>query len=135
MPAFAASSLTLDHLDPRMVSYEPKGIFTEAVLVTNENIGKLSLEFEEELCYSSSPPHMPYFFFSAARRGEKDADEKEWTVSKRLTVRINDWIVPLRGEIHMYPDELFRNTFTFEGVRYDMGVETTLPPVLHHTGI
>lgn len=110
MQVFSAESVNLLHLGPERVSYEPKDILTEAIQVTQENIGKLSLEFEEELFYDNSG--RPFFVFSASR-GKEDspADPAE------LYVRLSDWIVPLRGELHIFRDVIFQNTFVFDNPR------------------
>lgn len=113
MSTYDASSANLNHLNPHSVSYERKGIHTEAILVTTENIGKLSLEFETEVLYSNTQS-LPYFWITVARKLDQDTDETGMTGSARLCVRVNDWIVPLRNEIHIYTDELFRNTFAFD---------------------
>jgi hypothetical protein len=112
MHALNAESVNLVHLGPELVSYEPKGIHTEALQVTPENIGKLSLEFEKELVHDSQG--RPYFFFPAERfdSGLDDIDG-----AAELFVRLTDWIVPLRGEIHIFRDVIFRHTFTFDNPR------------------
>lgn len=106
-------SLNLLHLAPRNVSYIPKGIHTEAIFVTIENIGKLSLEFEAEILYSQQNG-LPYFMVTLARQLDHDTPETGMTGTTRVAIRVNDWIVPLRNEIHVYRDDLFENTFTFD---------------------
>ena len=128
MTTFDTASLNLGHLQPAHVSYEPKGLHTEAILVTPDNIGKLSLEFEAELLFNTQG--QPYFWVTAARLLEQDTDETGMTGSTRFAVKVSDWIVPLRGEIHLYPDALFRTTFTF-----DVGEpQVYLPDLLHEIG-
>jgi hypothetical protein len=117
MSAYDAASVNLSHLNPQNVSYEPKGIHTEAIHVTSENIGMLSLEFETELLYSNSQS-LPYFYVTLARKLDQDTSETGMTGTSRMCVRVNDWIVPLRNEIHIYTDELFVNTFTFDAGGY-----------------
>jgi hypothetical protein len=111
MIAFDAQMVNLYHIDPVRVSYDPKGIHAEAIQATIQNIGKLALEFESEILHSNG---MPYFGFWAARGNKQEPQDQEdiW-----LTVRLTDWIIPLRGEIHVYRDELFVNTFTFDDER------------------
>jgi hypothetical protein len=87
------------------VSYEPKKIHTEAIQATIENIGKLSLEFEEELFYD--PHGNPYFCFTAARGLDDLATEPA-----ELYVRLGNWILPLRDELHVFSDTIFQHTFT-----------------------
>lgn len=110
MKTFNAESLNLSHLSPHRVSYAPKNIVTEAIQVTPENIGKLSLEFEEELFYDAQG--RPYFYFSADRFDELIEGGKG--DPSEVFVRLMDWIVPLRGEIHIYRDGLFQHTFAFD---------------------
>lgn len=110
MRIFTAESVNLSHLNPGRYSYEPKNIHVEAVYVTPENIGKLSLEFEEELFYDVTG--RPYFAFDAERRSVDDGESPE---TSQLYVRLTDWIVPLRGELHIYRDQTFQSTFTPDG--------------------
>jgi hypothetical protein len=107
---FDAQSLDLSHLDPAKVSYEPKNIHTEAIYVTPENIGKLSLEFEEELFYDVDG--RAYFVFSAKRFDSHEPDGQK--APNELYVRLTDWIVPLWDELHVFRNVLFQNTFTFD---------------------
>jgi hypothetical protein len=105
MKIFSAQTLSLNHLNPVKVSYEPKKIHTEAIQATIENIGKLSLEFEEELFYD--PHGDPYFCFTAARGLDDLATEPA-----ELYVRLGNWILPLRDELHVFSDIIFQHTFT-----------------------
>lgn len=116
-PVFDAQSLDLSHLNPDIVSYEPKAIRTEALQVTLENIGKLSLEFEEELFYDVNG--RPYFMFSAKRfdAGEPDGQQPP----SELCVRLTDWIIPLWDEIHIFRDGIFKHTFAFEADSSESG--------------
>lgn len=109
MKTFSAESLNLSHLNPHWVRYDPKNIRTQAIQVTPQNIGKLSLEFEEEIFYDAQG--RPYFYFSADRFENGSAEVRD---PSEVFVRLMDWIVPLRGEIHVYRDGLFQHTFEFE---------------------
>jgi hypothetical protein len=109
-PVYDARSLDLSHLNPDRVSYDHKEIHTEAIQVTPENIGKLSLEFEEELFYDQGG--RPYFVFSAKRFDPDAVDGQQ--PPHELYVRLTDWIVPLWDELHIFRDPIFRNTFTFD---------------------
>ena len=104
MAGISSADVSLSHLNPIPCDYHHKAIHTEAIQVTLENIGKLSLEFEEELFYG--PDGRPFFVFDA-QRGE-NVDGGEVT---QLYVRVTDWIVPLRGEIHIYREQTFWTTF------------------------
>lgn len=106
MRIFTAESVDLSHLNPGQYSYEPKNIHIQAVQVTPENIGKLSLEFEEELYYDAQG--RPYFVFTAERVQVEGGE----LANQVLYARVTDWIVPLRGELHIYRDLTFQNTFT-----------------------
>lgn len=113
MTVFNAESVDLSHLGPIPCDYHPKGIHTEAIRVSAENIGKLSLEFEEELFYDNQG--RPYFVFSAQRL---DGTQVDPAVAPKdaidLYVRVSDWIVPLRGELHLYREQTFQNTFSID---------------------
>jgi hypothetical protein len=108
-PVYDAQSLNLSHLNPQPVSYHPKNIHTEAIQVTPDNIGKLSLEFEEELFYGADG--RPYFVFSAKRFDPDEPDGQQ--PPNELYLRLTDWIVPLWDEIHVFRDVVFQKTFTF----------------------
>lgn len=108
MHSFNAEDVNFIHLDPELVSYEPKNIHTEALQVTLENVGKLALEFEVEVKYDGNSG-LPYLMIPVGRQTEKDLNAWSW-----LYVRLSDWIVPLWGEIHVFRDLLFRSTFTFD---------------------
>jgi hypothetical protein len=109
-PVFDAQSLNLSHLNPVHVSYDPKDIHTEAIQVDERNIGKLSLEFEEELFYDSEG--RPYFVFSAKRFDDDELDGQK--APHELFVRLTDWLVPLRDELHVFRHGTFVTTFTFD---------------------
>lgn len=108
---FDAQSLDLSHLNPVKVSYEPKAIRSEAIQVTPENIGKLSLEFEEEL-YHDGSSGLPYFAISVKRFDLREPDGQK--APRHLYVRVTDWIVSLWDEIHVFRNNVMLNTFTFD---------------------
>jgi len=109
-PVYDARSLNLSHLNPVSVSYHPKSIHTEAIQVTPDNIGKLSLEFEEELFYEHDG--RPYFVFSAKRFDANEPDGQQ--APNELYVRLTDWIVPLWDELHIFRNAIFQATFDFD---------------------
>lgn len=113
---FDANNTMLGHLRTGLFSYEPKDIHVEAVQVTRDNVGKLALEFETELEWDGMEGS--YFTITVAR-----GDGPDEMFTKRLTVRLGDWIIPLRGEIHVYKDYMFRNTFDPEGGVWPMSEE------------
>jgi len=111
MKVFNAESVDLSHLDLQVVEYAPKNIITEALQITQENIGKLSLEFEEELFFDQGG--RPYFVFTAERLDGTQVDPAIAAKdSIELYVRLTDWIVPLRGELHIFRDLIFQHTFS-----------------------
>lgn len=93
------------HLGTTLVSYPPKNINTEALLVTPENIGAVSLELKAELLYDDKDS--PYMALEVARGTGQHA------VHRMMTVRVEDWIVVLWDELHVFKDFEFRNTFHF----------------------
>jgi hypothetical protein len=101
----------LTYFGPSRWNYDRKNIRLEAVQVTAQNIGKLALEFEAEIWYTESGN--PFFHFRAQRMPEGLAEgaEPEKPLFRHLTVFVTDWIVPLRGELHVYRDFTFQNTF------------------------
>jgi hypothetical protein len=103
---FNAETLDLHHFNPVTASYAPKVIKTEAICVTSENVGRLALEFDEELFYD--PNGRPFFTFQAERDGEENK------VSRMQYVRVSDWIVPLRGQLYIYRDRDFQHTFALD---------------------
>lgn len=131
---FDAQSIDLSHLDPVKAVYHPKNIQIEALNVTRENIGKLALEFQAELWYADSG--LPYFRFDAKRFDTMQPDGQQPPVT--LNVRLNDWILALRGELHIYRDVDFANTFVFEeNGRHELPPQITFPDgsfePFHHT--
>lgn len=102
-----AEDVNLSHLGLQRVSYDPKGIFTEAIKVTPENIGKLSLEFDDELFYTHDG--FPYFIIDALR-GTEEAPKP----NAALRVFVHSWIVVLRNEIHVFHAREFEATFEIE---------------------
>lgn len=126
---FDAQTLNLSHLNPAKVSYDPQDIHTEAIQVTPENIGKLSLEFMEELFYDDLNGGRPYFVFSAKRFDAEEPNEQ--VMPTELTVRLTDWIVPLWDELHVFRDVIFQHTFTFDfegGGQHSKGVVALARP-------
>jgi hypothetical protein len=117
MKAFNAESVDLSHLNPIRVSYAPKDIHTEAVQVTMQNIGKLSLEFEAELFRDRHGS--PYFLLNAER---VSVDAPVGTV--KVGVREDDWIVVLGDELHVFQDDVFANTFSWEECEFLRPVST-----------
>jgi hypothetical protein len=96
-----------DFPDITSVCYLSKNthIITQAVQVTAENIGKLCLEFESELDYRG--PTAPGFTFKAKRGTADDPADPAY-----LYAFVGVWIVPIWGEIHLFRNTEFVNTFS-----------------------
>jgi hypothetical protein len=105
MKTWKADDLNLRHLVTGSYSYAPKDIHVEAIFVTLENIGALSLEYEADLEWSDEKG--PYFYLKAWRHNET-VEDQDYLI---LTVRPDFWLVPLRGEIHLFDDVSFTSTF------------------------
>lgn len=96
-------------LGAEAVSYHLKNIHTLALQVTREKIGGLSLELEVELTYGiEGEPRLSFW----AARGTKNEPEND----RNIIVQPGDWLVILWDEIHMFKDEDFRSTFSFDGL-------------------
>lgn len=119
-PVYDAESLDLSHLYPVRIRYAPRDINAEAIQANQYTIGKLALEFEAELFELDG---IPYFRFDAKRFDPSEPDGQ--LMPTRLRVRLNDWIVPLWGELHVFSDNMLKNTFELE--------ETLSPGVPLHT--
>lgn len=101
---FDARNLMLSHLKTGSFTYYPKEILTDAIFVTKENIGKLSLEFEAELEFDSM-----FGVHFHANLGRSCGDEEMH--SKDEMIGLNDWIFFLNNEVHVWRDDIFRATF------------------------
>lgn len=101
---YRAEDADLSDFDIKRVSYKNNTMFTEAVQVTIENIGGLSIEFETGLSYGGG---VPYFQFLAQRGTE---DEKMEPTKMHIVVGL--WIIVLWNELHLFHDREFQNTFT-----------------------
>lgn len=100
----SANDFTGYHLGTVLVAYSPKGIKTEAVQVTAENVGALSLELDEELRYYDTGE--PFIQFRA-QRGTDDEPKTPAVV----TLRVTDWLVCIGDELRMFRDFEFKRTF------------------------
>lgn len=105
MKIFNAETLNLSHFNPQQYSYHSTNVHLqfEAIHITLENVGKLALEFEAELFRTGDGG---YFLVRVERA---TAEAPEGSVS--IAFRVGDWILPLRGELHVYSDDMFRATF------------------------
>lgn len=114
-----AEDVNLSHLGTQRASYTPKGIYTEALLITHDNIGKLALEFETELRYSGGRPYLEVEL-------HREEDEREF--SRQMELHCGFWIVVLRNEIHLFLEHQFENTFEIETFESNELKEETDPP-------
>lgn len=87
------------------VRYSPRAITTQALQVTPENIGALSIELRTDLRYNEQG--FPYLSIKVARESAEFAEEK----TRIYAVRIGDWLVVLWDELHVFRDYEFKNTF------------------------
>lgn len=104
---FNAENFDIFRMGSIAVSYSPKHINTVAALVTPENIGAMSLEFESELCYNSDGE--PYFKAQVSRKHSSIED-----FSRELTIYEGDWLVVLWNEIRIFRQEEFEKTFSVD---------------------
>lgn len=125
MKIFNAENIDLRHLNPLEVVGGTMLLRTQAIPIGMDNIGALTLVFETELC--SSDNCLCFDIFVERR----DIVGNVVTVSR--TFSLGDWIVPLRGELHRFPDEVFKNTFKIEerptGILYEPGQEPKPTPI------
>lgn len=99
---------SLYHLGSVQVTYSPRNINTEAIQVTKENIGALSVELRQDLRYGDDG--QPFFSCDAARKDKKETGQAPYTV---MNVRVGDWVVVLWDELHVFRDYEFKHTFDF----------------------
>lgn len=104
----------LYHLGSVAVTYTPRSINTEAIQVSSDNIGALSVELRQDLLYYDDGK--PYFICGMKR----DNAEEPHKAPVYLYVRLTDWIVVLWDQIHIFRDYEFKTTFSFPS-------KTTLP--------
>jgi hypothetical protein len=89
--------------NPVLASYGNKDITAPAVKVTEKNIGKIALDLEIDLKYiGGGPTGRPFLAFTAFRHDDDPID---------LTIFLDFWIVLIWGEIHIFRDDIFQNTF------------------------
>lgn len=94
----------LDRLPVQAVVYEPQNFRTVAIQITAETIGAMAIEFGYEI-QITHPSHRWL-------RGLLDrVNEKgEHRVLERI-LQLDDWLVVLEDEIHVFPGDVFWNTF------------------------
>lgn len=100
---FNAENANLARFERLQVDYAGK-LSTEAVQVSVSNIGALALEFEAEVFTNNGGVHyITVYCERTDPRGQKS----------RVGVAFScgDWIVIVAGELHRFPDEIFKNTF------------------------
>lgn len=105
MRAFNAN-VDLSVYHPQNYTYLPLDLWVQSIQVTEDNIGGLAVEFEADLLYSDAG--LPYFLFHAEREGLTPESPKSYAV---LTVRLDDQLVAIRGQLQLFRDRQFRSTF------------------------
>lgn len=108
------------HLGTVSVRYAPQDLVTEALQVTAENIGSLSVELQTDLWYEDDHPYIKI----KAERVDDSSDPDHVT----LRIRVNDWIVVLWDEIHVFKDFDFKTTFAFTSLVTPMFPEEIREP-------
>lgn len=98
---FNAENIDLSHFHPVRVVYPPKALYTEGIQITIQNIGALALEFEAELVNNALVLML------------ERTDEHDQKVGAHRIFHLDDWIVPLWGELHKFQNDIFKNTFHF----------------------
>jgi hypothetical protein len=93
----------LTRLPVTAVFYEPQGIQTVAIQVTPETIGAMSIEFGVEIGVSNHKC-LPAAFERLSGKDEVRSIER--------TLFYGDWLVPLNGEVLVFPADTFWNTFS-----------------------
>jgi hypothetical protein len=86
------------------VEYALRSLHTIAVQVNNETIGAMAIEFGVEIM-SSHPNNkwLPTAFERKNAKGEKTSIER--------TIVPGEWLVVLDDEVHIFPHDVFWNTF------------------------
>jgi hypothetical protein len=87
------------------VFYEPQAIQTVAIQVTPETIGAMSIEFGVEI--GVSHPNLKSLPAAFERLSGKDEAR-----SIERTIFYGEWLVPLNGEVLVFPADTFWNTFS-----------------------
>lgn len=97
---YDAQNMDLSALGPEKYVFTPTGAVIEAVQVTRENIGILSMLLDTEMKNDSTGV---WIGISVKRDRYSDGYQ--------MAFYLGDWIVPVKGEIRRFPDYTFRHTF------------------------
>jgi hypothetical protein len=103
MMAFNAESVDFGNFHPVQADYGPRDIHAVAAMVTSNNIGQWSLEFEQDL--EDATGGKPRFYFTADREGDDPIV---------LSVEAGVWIVKVWNELHIFKDGMFQKTFAVD---------------------
>jgi hypothetical protein len=99
-----ANNFDISRLSAIEVDYIPGNIRTSAVLITRENIGILAVEADAEvLTNSSNHVWCPVLLERTNDKGDKIKIERP--------IVPGEWILVLRGEIYVFPEDVFWGTF------------------------
>lgn len=112
-----ASDFNVRHLGTVPVTYSAQAIRTEALKVTPENIGPLSVELHVGLNYISSKGLL-YLQFD---RGEVEEPQA-------VEVQAGDWIVALWEQLYLFKEAEFRHTFKVNEPRVELFPEELAVP-------
>jgi hypothetical protein len=107
MQPIKASDIDLSNFNPIMADYGPKNVHAPSVLVTEDNIGQIALEFELDVQYLDVTFVRPYIKFYADRTADDPIE---------LMLQPGSWIVLIWNEIHIFRDGLFQKTFDIESL-------------------
>lgn len=98
------SPMHLDRLPVMPVVYVPQNLRTIALQCLNETIGAMSIEFGVEIeTQNSNYKWLSVLLQRSNEQGDKGAVNR--------TIRLGDFLVVLENEIHVFPGEVFWDTF------------------------
>lgn len=95
-----AEGVDFSNFNPVQADYGPRDLHAVAAMVTRQNIGQWSLEFEQDLAGQHGKE--PFFGIEAEREGQSPIN---------LTIKPGYWIVKVWNELHVFKDGLFQDTF------------------------
>lgn len=103
MKRHIVNPMHFDHLPVQAVEYAPQNLRTIAIQVNNETLGAMAIEFGCEIQYHGNTPYLDALLERINNAGEKVVCSK--------VLRPGEWLVVLEDEIHMFPHDVFWNTF------------------------
>jgi hypothetical protein len=97
-----ATDFNVENFDTVSVKYPQLDVFAEALQVTAENIGSLSVELHTGIDYVDDRPQL-----------KLRLDRGEGETPQDVFVRPNDWVVALWDQLYVFKDFDFKVTFAF----------------------